>query len=301
MARTPLNDLAAFAVVAQERSFTRAAKQLNVSPSALSHVMRGLEERLGVRLLARTTRSVLPTEAGERLLMTLGPALAEIEASMAALHDSRDAPAGTVRITAVKHAVDTLLMPMLPGFAEKFPGIRLAIDVDDGFVDIVAGGYDVGIRFSGAVEKDMIAVNIGPELSTILVAAPAYLAGNTKPSQPRDLADHRCIIHRQAEGGVYAWPLQIEGRIEQVRCEAALAFNDSGLVLEAALAGQGIACVFADLAKPHLTDGSLVPLMSEASVRFPGYALYYAGRRQLPTALARFIETLREQCRVRSA
>lgn len=293
MAREPLNDLAAFATVARERSFTLAAARLGVSPSALSHAMRSLEERLGVRLLARTTRSVAPTEAGERLLVTLRPALADIDAAMTELRGARETPAGTIRITAVKHAVETLLMPMLPGFTVRYPDIQLDIDVDDSFVDIVARGYDAGIRFAGSVDKDMIAVAIGPELRAAVVAAPAYLRDRSRPSAPRDLADHRCIVHRRAAGDTYPWPFQENGRVQQVRVRAALTFNDADLMLAAALAGQGVACVFEDGAAPFLNAGTLVRLLDDWTVTTPGYALYYAGRRQNPPALAAFIDAVR--------
>ncbi|WP_419827157.1 LysR substrate-binding domain-containing protein [Sphingomonas sp.] len=293
MMRGSLDDLAAFAVIARERGFTPAAAKLGVSPSALSHAMRGLEERLGTRLLARTTRSVAPTEAGERLLLSLGPALAGIEAGLIELRDARETPSGTVRVTAVKHAVQTLLMPMLPAFTAAFPDIRLEIDVDDRFVDIVAGGYDAGIRFAGSVERDMIAVGVGAELRTAVVAAPAYLRAHTHPSSPRDLADHRCIVHRRADGDIYPWPFRGKGRIQQVRVEGAVLFNDGDLVLASALAGQGLACVFEDRAAPFIADGLLVRLLERWTVAGQRYALYYAGRRQNPPALARFIEAVR--------
>ena len=293
MPRPLLNELAAFAVVARERSFTRAAKELGVSPSALSHAMRGLEERLAVRLLARTTRSVATTEAGEQLLETLRPALAEIDGGIAALHEAQDMPRGTVRVTAVKHAVETLLMPMLPAFTARYPGIELEIDVDDGLVDIVAQGYDVGIRFSGSVDKDMIAADIGPPLEAVLVAAPGYLQGRSEPSNPRDLADHRCIAHRRVKGGVYPWALNVSGATQLFRPSAALSINDSGLILRAAIAGQGIACVFADLAAPHLASRSLIQLMPASSATLTGYSVYYVGRRQTPSAVALFVQALR--------
>lgn len=293
MPRPLLNDLAAFATVAKERSFTAAAKRLDVSPSALSHAMRGLEARLGVRLLARTTRSVAPTEAGQRLLAKLAPALDEIAEGLSAVSADRDAPAGTVRVTAVKHAVETLLMPMLPAFAKTYPDIRVEIDVDDGMSDIVAQGYDAGIRFSGGVHKDMIAVPIGPELRSAVVAAPGYLDGRAPPVVLADLSDHRCVVHRRPDGGVYAWPLREDGRVHQVRIAGALAFNDSDLVLRAAADGHGLACVFADRAAPLVAAGGLVEVMAGVCDVVPGYALYYAGRRQTPPALAMFIEAIR--------
>ena len=293
MPQESLNDLAAFAVVARERSFTNAAKLLGVSPSALSHSIRGLEERVAVRLLARTTRSVAPTEAGERLLATLRPALAEIDAGLATLRSARETPAGTVRITAVKHAVQTLLLPMLPNFSARYPDIRLEIDADDGIVDIVAQGYDAGLRFADRVEKDMIAVAIGPTLQAAVVASPSYLEGRTRPATPRDLADHRCIVHRRANGGLYLWPLKENSRIQQVRLEGALAFNDIDLVLDAAIAGQGVACVFEERAAPLIASGALIRLLARYCAPMTGYALYYPSRRHHPPALAKFIEAVR--------
>lgn len=293
MPQIPLNDLAAFTVVARERSFTNAAKLLGVSPSALSHSIRGLEERVGVRLLARTTRSVAPTEAGERLLATLLPALAEIDAGLATLRNARETPVGTVRITAVKHAVQTLLLPMLPNFSARYPDIRLEIHADDGFVDIVAQGYDVGLRFADKVEKDMIAVAIGPALHAAVIASPSYLKGRTRPASPRDLAEHRCIVHRRADGGLHPWPFKENNRVQQVRLEGALVCNDSDLVLEAAIAGQGVACVFEERAAPLIGSGALVKLLAPYCAPMTGYALYYPSRRHHPPALAMFIEAVR--------
>ena len=293
MARDALNDLAALVAVADARSFTRAAEQLGLSPSALSHAMRGLEERLGVRLLTRTTRSVATTEAGERLLVTLRPALTDIDAALAALRSSRDTPAGTVRITAVKHAVTSILGPMLPGFMARFPDIRIEIDVDDGFSDIVASGYDAGVRFSGSVDRDMVAVRIGPEIGVAVVAAPAYLAGRPALAVPKDLADHRCIVHRRPDGsGIYPWPFHENGRMHQLRVSGPLAFNDSDLVLAAAVAGQGVACVFADQAEPYVAEARLVQVLAPWSASLPGYDLYYPSRRQNPPALAALLGSL---------
>ncbi len=293
MPHPSLQDLATFAVIADERSFTLASKRLGVSPSALSHAVRQLEERLGVRLLARTTRSVAPTEAGARLLASLRPALAQIEAGLGALQSTRETPTGTVRISAVKHAAQTLLMPMLPAFSARYPDIRLEIDVDDAFVDIVARGYDAGIRFAGSVEKDMIAHGIGPELRAAVVAAPSYLKGRAAPATPRDLAAHRCIVHRRPDGGTYAWPLVDKGKVQQVQVKAAVVFNDSELVLDAAVAGQGIACVFEQRAAARIADGTLVRLLDGCAAPMTGYALYYAGRRQRPPALQRFVDAVR--------
>lgn len=301
MPRQPLNDLAAFAIVAEERSFTAAARRLEVSPSALSHMMRSLEARLGVRLLARTTRSVASTEAGRRLLAKLRPALNEIDAGLDAVSTLRDVPAGRLRITAVKHAVETLLMPRLPEFTAAYPEIGIEIDVDDGLSDIVVGGYDAGIRFAGSVHKDMIAVPVGLELRSAVIAASAYMVGRASPAKLSDLADHRCITHRRPDGGSYPWPLHEDGRLHQVRVAGALAFNDSELVMEAAARGQGVACVFADRAAPLIASGALVELLEGRCAVLPGYALYYAGRRQTPVALTLFAKWLRDSNRERGA
>ena len=297
MARDPLTDLAAFAAVASERSFTRAAKKLGLSPSALSHAMRGLEDRLGVRLLTRTTRSVASTEAGERLLTTLRPALADIESALVDVRGSRDKPAGTVRITAVKHAVTSILEPLLREFMKQYPEIDLQIDVDDGLSNIVASGYDAGIRFSGSVDKDMIAVRIGPDLRAAVVASPTYLALFPAPEVPDDLARHRCIVHRRPGGaGIYPWPLQDGERLIQLHVSGAIGFTDSDLVLNAAIAGHGVACVFADQASEHVAAGRLTEVLEPWSSRRAGYDLYYTSRRQNPPALAALIAFLRIRC-----
>lgn len=299
MPRQPLNDLAAFAVVAEERSFTVAARRLEVSPSALSHMMRSLETRLGVRLLARTTRSVAPTDAGRRLLDELRPALDQIDAGLGSLLALRDTPAGRLRITAVKHAVETLLMSTLHEFTAAYPEIALEIDVDDGLSDIVIGGYDAGIRFAGSVHQDMIAVPVGPELRSAVVAASAYMVERAPPATLTDLADHRCITHRRPDGGSYPWPLLENGKLHQIRVEGALAFNDSELVVQAAVQGQGVACVFADRAAPLIASGALVELLEGRCAVLPGYALYHAGRRQTPVALTLFAKWLRHANRER--
>jgi DNA-binding transcriptional LysR family regulator len=294
VARGTLNDLAAFVATAEARSFTRAAERLGVSPSALSHAMRGLEQRLGVRLLARTTRSVAVTEAGERLLLTLRPAMADIEAAIEALRAAQGRPAGTVRLTAVKHAVTTVLMPVLPALARSHPDVRVEVDVDDGLADIVAQGYDAGLRLEGRVEQDMIALRVGPELRAALVASPGYLQGREPPRSPADLAHHRLIAHRRPDRrGTYPWPFDEGGRATRLQPEGACAFNDSDLVLEAALAGLGIAYVFEDAAAPHVAAGRLVRLLEPLSARIGSYALYHLSRRQTPPALAALLAALR--------
>lgn len=296
MPRATLNDLTAFLATAEARSFSRAAKKLGVSPSALSHALRALEERLDVRLLTRTTRSVSTTEAGERLLAILRPAMADIDAALTTLRSERDTPAGTVRITAVKHAVETLIRPMLPAFTARYPDIRLEIDVADRLTEIVSSGYDAGIRFSGSIDKDMIAFHLGPDMAAAVVAAPAYLSGRDYPREPKDCAEHRCIVHSRPGGGAYAWPFREGERTYQLRVDGALVFNDSDLVLDAALAGQGLAYVFAERAAPHVARGALVQLFGDQVVPVPGYDLYYPSRRQTPPALAAFIAALRTAC-----
>lgn len=255
--------------------------------------MRMREDRLDVRPLTRTTRSVAATEAGERLLAVLRPALADIEAGLAGVRSARDTPAGTVRITAVKHAATSLLMPVLPGFARRYPDIRVEVDVDDGMQDVVARGYDAGIRFGGSVDQDMVAVRIGAPIGVAVMASPGYLAQRPPPATPRDLADHSCILHRRPGGGTYPWPLHENGRPCPVRVDGPLAFSDSDLVLDAALAGQGFACVFADCAAPHEARRRLVRVLASWTATLPGYALYYPSRRQNPPALAAFIAHLR--------
>src|ERR1700733_4139685 len=247
MKRDDLYDLAAFAVVVEQRSFTRAAAELGMSQSALSHAIRALEERLAVRLLSRTTRSVSTTEAGETLLRSVRPALEEIASGVDAVGASGGKPSGTVRITATKHAAASVLMPVLPGFFRAHPGIRVDVIVDDNLTDIVADRMDAGIRFGDIVEKDMIAVRIGPDIRMAVVGAPSYFADHTVPRHPRDLAGHRCINYRHVRtGGLYAWDFEEKGRPFEVRVEGPLVFNNAELTREAALAGQGIAYVYAD-------------------------------------------------------
>ena len=294
MKRDDLADLSAFAVIAETRSFTRAATQLGMSPSALSHAMRGLEARLGVRLLARTTRSVATTEAGERLLETLQPALADIATGLTALAASRDKPSGTVRITTSKHAATSVLWPVLPAFLDLYPDVRVEVTVDEARVDIVAGRYDAGIRFGEQVAKDMIAVRIGGEIRAAVVAAPRYFARHPIPIVPQDLAAHRCINHRLAtSGSLYAWEFEQAGRSLTIRVEGPLVFNDSDLTLAAALDGQGVALLFWDQVAGHVAAGRLVPVLADWCWTAPGYYLYYPSRRQTPPALAALIDALR--------
>jgi DNA-binding transcriptional LysR family regulator len=294
MPRETMGDLVAFLAVARERSFTRAAGQLGVSPSALSHTIRGLEARIGVRLLTRTTRSVAPTDAGERLLRTVGPHFDEIRAELEALSEFRDKPAGTIRIVAGDHASETVLWPALEKLLPAYPDIKVEICIDNAFTDIVAERFDAGVRLGESVAKDMIAVRIGPELRWIAVAAPAYFKDRPKPDTPHDLSDHRCINQRLPSlGGFYAWEFEKDGRELKVRVDGQLAFNRIDLVREAALAGFGIAFVPADYVEPHVAAGRLVPVLEDWSAPWPGYHLYYPSRRQHSPAFAVLIEALR--------
>jgi DNA-binding transcriptional LysR family regulator len=294
MPRETMSDLVAFLAVARERSFTRAAGQLGVSPSALSHTIRGLEERLGVRLLTRTTRSVSPTEAGERLLRTIGPHFDEIRLELEALSELRDKPGGTIRIAAGDHSSETVLWPALKKFLPDYPDIQVEISVDNGFIDIVAERFDAGIRLGEAVAKDMIAVRIGPEIRFAAIAAPSYFRDRAKPVTPHDLAEHKCINQRLPSlGGFYAWDFEKDGRELKVRVEGQLAFNQSALVREAALAGFGIAFLPADYVEADIAKGRLIPVLEDWIQPWPGYHLYYPSRRQQSPAFALLVEALR--------
>lgn len=296
MRRNDLHDLSAFLEVADAQSFTRAAAKLDMSPSALSHAMKALEARLGVRLLARTTRSVAPTEAGERLLRTLRPAFADVGAALAVLAGLRAQPAGNVRITTPKHAATSVLSPMLPAFLAAYPDIRVEVTVDEGLTDIVASRYDAGLRFGEKVAKDMIAVRVGPAIRSTVVGSPAYFANHPVPATPYDLTGHRCINYRLATAGaLYSWEFEEDGRPLQVRVDGPLVFNDSDLILDAVLAGQGIALLFQDQVAGHVAAGRLVPVLAQWCWTAPGYYLYYTSRRQTPPALAVFIEALRSR------
>ena len=296
MARETLNDLLAFLAVARERSFTRAAAKLGVSQSALSHTIRGLEARLGLRLLTRTTRSVSPTEAGARLLLTAGPRLDEIEAELAALSALRDKPAGTIRITASEHAANALLWPALQDLLPAYPDIRVEVIVDYGLTNIVAERYDAGIRLGEQVERDMIAVRVGPELRMAAVAAPAYFAGPAKPLTPRDLTRHNCInIRLPTYGGLYAWEFEKNGSELKVRVDGQLVFNAPNQALRAALTGLGMAYLPEDMVLAHLAAGRLVRVLEDWCPPFPGYHLYYPSRRQPSPAFSLLVEALRRR------
>lgn len=294
MLRVNANDLLVFLAVARERSFTRAAAQLGVSPSALSHAMRGLEERLGVRLLTRTTRSVAPTEAGERLLRAVGPRFDEIDAEVAALSDMRDKPAGTIRITAGEHAADTVLWPALARLLPDYPDVKAEVNVDNGLTDIVAGRYDAGVRLGEQVAKDMVAVRVGPDLCMAVVGAPSYFARRPRPGTPQDLTAHECVNLRLTTlGGFYTWEFERGRREVKARVEGRLVVNSASLAVKAALAGLGLAYVLEDRVAAHLADGRLVRVLAGWCPPFPGYHLYYPSRRQPTPAFALLVEALR--------
>jgi DNA-binding transcriptional LysR family regulator len=294
MARTNVNDLMAFLAVARERSFTRAAAGLGVSQSALSHTVRQLEERLGVRLLTRTTRSVAPTEAGERLMRTLGPRFDEIEAELAGLSDLRDKPAGNIRITAGEHAASAVLWPALAKLLPGYPDIHAEVIVDYGLTDIVSERYDAGVRLGEQVAKDMIAVRIGPDMRMAVVGAPGYFAKRERPKVPQDLTAHRCInLRLPTRGGLYVWEFEKRGREVNVRVEGQVVFNNIALRLSAALAGFGLTYLPEDQVRRELAAGSLVRVLEDWCPPFAGYHLYYPSRRQPTPAFALLVDALR--------
>lgn len=294
MAHENFNDLAAFATVAQERSFTRAAAKLGVSQSALSQTVRALEERIGLRLLTRTTRSVAPTEAGARLLQTVAPRLEEIQAQLAALSELREKPAGTVRITTGEHPAISILQPALKRFLPDHPDITVEIIVDYGLTDIVSGGYDAGVRLGEQVAKDMIAVPIGPEMRMAVVASPAYFQKHPIPLAPQDMTAHTCINMRlPTYGGLFPWGLEKDGREVKVRGDGQLVFNNLGLRLSSALDGLGVAYMPEDQVLPHVAEGRLIRVLEDWCPSFPGYHLYYPSRRHSSPALSLLVDTLR--------
>jgi DNA-binding transcriptional LysR family regulator len=296
MPRTDLNDIVAFLAVAREQSFTRAAARLGVSQSALSQTLRGLEARLGLRLLTRTTRSVAPTEAGERLLRAAGPRLDEIDAELAALSELRDKPAGTIRITAHDHAVRTVLWPALERLLPDYPDIKVEIANESGLVDIVAERFDAGIRTGELVAQDMVAVRIGPDMRSAVVGAPSYIAKRGRPETPQDLTSHSCInLRLPTRGGLYAWEFDKGGRELRVRVEGQLTLNESAPMLDAALAGFGLAYLPEDSVRAQLADGRLVRVLADWCPPYPGYHLYYASRRQPTPAFALLVDALRHR------
>jgi DNA-binding transcriptional LysR family regulator len=296
MRRQNINDLLAFLAVAKDRSFTKAAAKLGVSPSALSHTIRGLESRLGLRLLTRTTRSVSPTEAGERLLRTVGPWIEEIDAELEALSELREKPAGSIRITAGEHAVHSVLWPKLAKFLRKYPDIKVELTVDNTLTDIVAKRYDAGVRFGEQVAKDMIAVRIGPDFRFAVVGLQSYFAKRSPPRRPQDLVGHTCInLRLPTHDNLYAWDFEKSGRELKVRVDGQLVFDNAFQMLDAALAGFGLAYVPEDLAQPHLATSRLKRVLEDWCPKYSGYHLYYPRRRQSTPAFTLLVDALRHR------
>lgn len=297
MKRGELDDLAAFAAVARSRSFTRAAAEIGLTASALSHAMRGLEKRLGVRLLARTTRSVAPTAAGKRLLQSLDPALAELARGLSALADWRGAPSGAIRLTTFSYAARTVLAPVLPRFLLEHPDISVEVIVDDRLVDLVAGGFDAGIRYAEAVERDMVTVRVGPDLRTVVVGTPGYFARYPAPKTPRDLEAHTCINYRLVGGGgLLPWEFEQADRDIKMRVSGQLIVNDETLAAAAVRAGAGLGYMIEHDVAAEIADGRLVQVLDEWCPSFPGCQLYFPNRQVTP-ALRALIDALRHQAK----
>lgn len=294
MRRDDLVDLNALLAIAEEGSFTRAAAKLGTSQSSLSHTIRRLETRVGVRLLTRTTRSVAPTAAGARLLDTLRPALESIDAELISLGELREKPAGLIRITTSEHAATTILWPVLQKFLRDYPDIHVELDIESSFADIVTERFDAGVRLGEALAKDMVAVRIGPDLRMAVVGSPAYFATRPTPHTPHDLSHHRCINLRMRSGGsLYAWELGRDGRELHVRVEGQLAFNNINWVLRAAEAGFGLGFVMETQIETQIADGRLVRVLEDWQQPFVGYHLYYPSRRQPSAAFSLLVEALR--------
>jgi DNA-binding transcriptional LysR family regulator len=294
MSRVNINTLAAFRAVAEARSFTRAAAQIGVSPSALSHTIRALEERLGIRLLTRTTRNVAPTEAGERLLGAVAPHFDGIEAELTALTALRDQPAGRIRITTGAHAAETALEPALARLLPRYPDIQVELSVHSGFIDIVAERFDAGVRLGETIAKDMVAIRIGPEMRMAAVGSPAYFAARKPPRTPDDLAHHNCVNLRfPTRGGLYAWEFEKRGRAVNVRVEGQLIVNDIALARRGACNGLGVAYLPDDYVQADIEAGRLIRVLDAWCPPFPGYHLYFPSRRQQSPAFALLVETLR--------
>jgi DNA-binding transcriptional LysR family regulator len=293
MVRDELSVLSAFLAVAEERSFTRAAKRLEVSPSALSHAIRRLEEQIGVRLLARTTRSVAPTDAGQQLLASLRPALGDIRGTLERISGLRDRPAGRVRLLVPRLAAMTVLAPKLGQFARDYPDVVLDITTDDNRLDLVAGGFDADVHYGEFIEQDMVAVRVSRDHRPAIVGSPAYFESHPRPESPHDLRSHRCINFRHGSAGLYKWELDKGGRSLAVAVSGPLIVDDVELVIRAAIDGVGLAFMSDDRAAPHLSSGALVRVLEDWCPPFPGFFLYYPSRRQQPAALSALVESLR--------
>jgi DNA-binding transcriptional LysR family regulator len=296
MARENVNDLLAFLAVARERSFTRAAAKVGVSQSALSHTIRQLEARLGIRLLTRTTRAVSPTEAGERLLQSIGPHFDEIEAQVEALSELRDKPAGTIRITAADYAIKHVLWPKLRKFLPQYPDIKVELVLDNGLTDIVTERYDAGVRMGEHLAKDMISARIGPDFRLAVVGAKSYFADHPEPTDPKDLVGHTCINFRLPTfGGLYAWEFEENGRELKIRVEGQLTFNNIFNALDATLDGFGLAYIPEEIILPYVAEGRLLRVLQEWSPYWDGYHLYYPSRRQSSPAFVALVGALRHR------
>ncbi|MBB3559985.1 DNA-binding transcriptional LysR family regulator [Rhizobium sp. BK512] len=294
MRRNDLGDLNVFLAVAEEQSFTKAAARLGQSQSSLSQTIRRLEERLGMRLLTRTTRSVATTEAGEQLIETLKPALSDVEARLAMLSELKDKPSGIIRLTAERHAAETILWPAISRLVQDYPEVKVEVAIDASFTDIVSGRFDAGIRLGEHVEKDMIAVRIGPDLRLVVVASPTYLARCGFPQTPHDLTRHRCMnVRLPTTGGLYAWEFEKDGHELNVRVDGPFIFTDESLAMQAAIEGHGLAMVWDDVALPAISEGKLVHVLEDWCQPFSGYHLYYADRRHPSAAFTALLRELR--------
>ena len=294
MLKENFNELQIFLMVARERSFTKAAGKLGVSQSALSHAMKALEERLNIRLLTRTTRSVAPTEAGERIIACLEPRIADLEQELESLVQLNGTASGNIRLSAGEHAARNLVWPKLKPFLREYPEINLELVVDNGFVNIVEGRFDAGIRLGESVDKDMIAVKIGPDMRMAVVGAPSYFAANPAPETPHELQNHRCINMRlPTAGGLYHWEFEKDGKPLRVRVEGQVTFNLQAERIDAALSGFGIACIPEDRVLDYIKSGELIQVLQDWCPSFPGYYLYYPSRKQHPPAFALMIDALR--------
>ncbi|OBZ95613.1 LysR family transcriptional regulator [Pararhizobium polonicum] len=295
MKREDLNDMLWFLAVAEERSFTKAAAKLGTSQSTISHTIKKLEARMGLRLLTRTTRSVSPTEAGERLIRSLAPRITELESEIDELMEIRDKPSGTVRITLSDHALESVVWPKVRAVLKDYPDIRLELITDNGFRNIVEDRFDAGVRLGESIDKDMIAVRIGPDWRLVAVASPDYLASRPAPQTPQDLVSHDCINHRQSRsGGLYVWEFAKGKRELRVRVDGQLTFNTSYAMIDAAVSGYGIAYVPEDIAAREIASGHLVRVLDDWSPAFPGYYLYYPSRKQNSPAFKVVVEALRQ-------